>query len=345
MATNTNQTQNSVRQALLEKAANGNTSYVRRSNILDHGGSDPSWDWYDKIMCDFEETARRYVSRLFDVVELDGITVEEAQQKRDAELDAICKELIALKKEMLKRIDPEGKHIVSSHDGDVIGIMAHGTEATANNVEGKKGFESTRQDTFASRAKFRHALEGYWGRIILNAGMMSPERATFLREERNLLGKVRSAKKTVDDLSSELTGIQNAKEKASGGAEYFDEVIKNLTAKIEGAKAAQKNAERALKAFYGNNPNGVATEPTIQEVMDKKKKEELKEKAKEAAKEMTMKQMKELLDQHNVKYSKKANKELLTKKVVPVLMATMCDEEPEHAEPEAAAAVAEAKTA
>ena len=70
----------------------------------------------------------------------------------------------------------------------------------------------------------------------------------------------------------------------------------------------------------------------------------IKEKAKEAAKEMTMKQMKELLDQHNVKYSKKANKELLTKKVVPVLMATMCDDEPQ-AEPEAEAAVAEAKTA
>ena len=344
MATNMNQTQSSIRSALLEKAANGNTSYIRRQNILDHGGAGTSWDWYDGIMCDFEEVARKYVSRLFDLVELDGRSVKEVQEERDDKLDAICAELIELKKEMLLRIDPEGKHIISRHDGDVIGIMAHGTQATANNVSGEQDFQATRQDTFTTRAKFRHALEGYWGRIILNAGMMSPERATFLRTERDLLGKIRGRKSAITDIEAEIDATEKIKAKVKGGEEVYDDILKSLKGKLEGAKSALKKAEKDLKDFYKSNPEGIQTEPTIQEVMNKEKKDEAKAKAEEAAKSMTVKELKALLDQHNIKHGKKANKDQLIKKVIPLLMATMCDEEPQ-AEPEAEAAVAEAKTA
>ena len=341
---NMNQTQSSIRAALLEKSENGNTSYVRRANILEHGGSNASWDWYDQIMCDFEETARRYVSRLFDVVELDGLSVEEVQKKRDAELDGICKEIIALKKEMLKRIDPEGKHIVSKHDGDVIGIMAHGTQATANNVTGEKDFKATRQDTFTTRAKFRHALEGYWGRIILNAGMMSPERATFLREERDLLGKIRGRKSAINEIEQNIDFMEKVKAKSNGNTEFFDEQLKNLKAQLEGANAALKKANKELKLYYEKNPEGVTVEPTIQEVMNKEKKDELKEKARKMAEELTLKEMKELLTKHNISYGKKAKKEQLAKKCTFVFLTQMCDDE-QQAEPEAEAAVAEAKTA
>lgn len=352
MATNAkaklNNTQIGVREALLEKAANGNTSYIRKKDILNHNGFETSWDWYDRTMCKFESEARKYVKRLFDILAIDGGTVEDAIKRRDDELDAICSDLIELKKEMLEVIDPDHRHHCSSHDGDVIGMFAHGTQATANNVSGDKGFESTVQDTFASRAKFRHALEGYFGRIILNAGMMTPERATFLREERKLIGAVRSGKKNIEEIESEISGIKSAKAKAPGGAVYFDEVLKGLRARLEGAKNSLKTAESNLQEFYKANPEGLAYEPSIQEVMEGEKKDEMKQAVAERVQSMTKKEKTELLKKHDVKVGKKAVIEQIDKKVFNLLMALaeqqesepQTQAEPEQAEPQAAEAKA-----
>lgn len=325
-----------IRAALLEKAGNGNTSYVRKETIVDNGGFETSWYWYDDLLCRMEEKSREFVSRYFSILSLDGVTDPESVKKKVVERDEILSrfnsELIDMKKEMLAVIDPEGKHHCTKFDGVVIAMFAHGTEAMANNVAGEKDFQIEVQDTFASRAKFRHALEGYFGRIILANGMMSPERATFLREQRKLLGKVNAAKRKIKDLQDQLKGLEIAKSANPEAAKYFESAIRSLEKKIGGAKGDQKKAERNLDEFHKANPDGTTYEPTIQEEMNKSKKKEVEAKVAEKVNGMTVKELKEALDAAEVPYPKKATKPELQKLLLNVELSA--HDEPEQAAPD-----------
>ena len=326
-----------IRKAIIEKAENGNTSYVREKDIKAKGGFSNTWVWYNNHLKKMEEVSREAVKRLFEYSEIEGVNIEAASPeeiekavgKRDEVCEKLFSELIDLKKELLGKIlEPGEKRPCSSYDGVVIALMAHGTQAVRNNTTGEDNFQSRVQDTFQTRAKFRHALEGYFGRILLNQGMMSPERATYLRKEKKLVGDVRSAENKKDEISEEISVLEDMIMKFPEEAKkYFEEQLISKKELLVAQEATIKERKKILGAFYAENRNGVCTEETIEEAMGIEEKEEKKEEAKKQAGDMTKSQLADALTEMAVSFNKSMKKEELQELYAKAMSER--DEEPE----------------
>ena len=299
---------NAIIKALSEKAENGNRTYVRKDDIIKHGATENTWNWYNTHLKKMEEVARKFVERQYQLLEMGEFeSLDEAKADRDEQLDRFNSELIDLKKEMLLRIDPDKKHHCTKYDGAMIAAYAHGTEAVKNNTAREKKFESRVAHTFATRAMFRHSIERDFGIIILGTELMSAEKATYLRKERELLRNINTAEKDKTEIEENISAMQAAKAMAPGGAEYFDKVIEDLTAKLAGAEGEIKSAKAALGKFYAANPEKIMAEPTIDEVMEKKLQEEKNEvrvQLQEKVQAMKKQEKTDLLTKHGIKFNK-----------------------------------------
>lgn len=325
---------NAIRAALAEKAENGNRSYVKREDVVSvHKGKDTQWEAYNASLIKFETLARGFVERYYNVLKGTQAELDERAMKRDEVLAKINSDIIDEKKALLKWIDPDKKHRCAACDGYVIGEMAHDIIMKRNNVDGEEKFKSRVVHGVKTRAEFRRKLEQYFGIIITGEDVIDPERTHYLRKERSYLSAINSAKKAVEDkraeknlmltLSVKLKASEEAR--AEQEAEY-DEEIAELEKDVETAK-------KEFLEYRAAHRDQRDTEPTHEEVLGMEKRDEALQAALELTAKMTLKELREFLDEHKVSYPKRARKDDMQKRVAMVMAANA--EEAEAAEPEA----------
>ena len=336
-----------IRAGLAEKAEAGNTSFIHEQDVLKYGGNKNQWRKYDDTLVKMETYARQYVFYYYSVLQgTDGAALDEAAVKRDEELQRINNELISLKKELLGWIDPEQKHRCAYCDGIVIGEMAHDVIAQKNNTEGTKGFKSRSAHTYAARRKFRHALEAYMGILITGADVVEPERAHYLRSEKTLLGKIRSAEKHKQELTDQRATFVSFAAEFQLSEDQQKVRLHTYDQQIEQAEKDIEEAKKALASFHIAHPGKKAIEPTIQEEMGEARKEEKMSATLEKVEAMDDAKKAEVMKVLKINKRKSEKVESLNKRIAEALFKlseaseSESQAEPEQAEPQVAEAAA-----
>lgn len=340
MATNID-TGRAIRTALMQKAENGNTSYIKWEDVKACQGNRQVWNEWNDTLIKMEQLAREFVFYYYSVLKgSSAAKLDEEKVKRDEKLTALNDAIIKEKKELLKWVDPEQKHRCAFCDGIVIGEYAHSVIRRKNNVSGERGFKSRASHTYAERRTFRKRLEFYLAQVIEGADIIDPEHAHYLRVEKKLLGKINSAKSAQEQLRQKREGMVSNAAMFGTPEEILAKALEPIDEDIKAKDEAISEAESVLAEFRKSHRDRVLTEPEFDADGDINESEDEKQVVTSVTSAevngMTMKELKEVLDENGVQYPKKATKSELVEKVMQVMLSEKSESEPEQAEPETA---------